>query len=301
MWVINIIIVGDIATMKPAPFRYERPSSVEEVLDALAGHDDPTILAGGQSLVPTMNNRLATPETVIDINRVDGLEYIREEDGELSIGALVRQAEAERSDVVAEGCPLVVEALEHLGHQTVRNRGTIGGNLTHGDPTSELPAVALACDATLVVQSSDGERTVDAEEFFQGYMMTDVGPNELLTEIRFPTWSDGRGWAFEEIAPREGDYALTGVAATLDVEDGSCTRARLAYNAVADRPVRVPEAEDVVVGGSTDTFARASAVAREQLDPPGDVHGSSAYRENLIESLTRRALEQAANRAEAKR
>lgn len=288
--------------MKPAPFQYHRPSNVGEAIDVLAAHDDATILAGGQSLIPMMNSRLSDPGTVIDIGRIDDLEYIREDDDAIAIGAMTTQATAQDSDVIAEHCPLVAEALTYLGHETIRHRGTIGGNLAHGDPTSELPAVALARDATFAVRGSDGERTVDADDFFITHMTTDIGPTELLTEVRFPKWPRGQGWSFEEVAPRKGDYALVGVAATLQMnEDGTCGQVRLAYNAVDHRPVRVPAAEEAVRDepAEGDAFQEAGSIARENLDPPSDVHASSEYRGQVAETLTTRALSRAADRTEA--
>lgn len=288
--------------MKPAPFQYHRPSNLDEAVDVLAEHGNATILAGGQSLIPMMNSRLANPEAVVDIGRVDDLAYIREDDETIAIGAMTPQATAEGSDVIAEDCPLVAEALTYLGHETIRNRGTIGGNLAHGDPTSELPAVALALDATFVVRGSDGERTVDADDFFITHMTTDIGPTELLTEVRFPKQPQDQGWSFEEVAPRKGDYALVGVAVTLQPNDGgTCGQVRLAYNAVGDRPVRIPEAEEAVRDepANEDTFQAAGAVARENLDPPADVHASSDYRSRVAETLTTRALSRAADRTEA--
>ena len=213
---------------------------------------------------------------------------------------MTRQAAVERSEVAAKACPLLIEALGHVGHESIRHRGTVGGNLAHSDPTSELPAVARVLDAEFVVQGSDGERTVPAEEFFQGFMTTAVGPDELLTEVRFPVQRDGEGWSFQETAPRKGDYAVVGVATTLGVnDDGTCESAGLVYTAVGDGPVRVLEAEERVVGAPADeeTFAEAGGVAREHIDPPSDIHGSSGYRKNLIDALTRRALATAAERA----
>lgn len=287
--------------VKPRPFRYHRPSNVDEAVDILAD-DDATVLAGGQSLIPMMNTRLADPGTVVDIGRIDELEYIREDEETVAIGAMTPQATAEDSDVIAEHCPLVAEALTYLGHETIRNRGTIGGNLAHGDPTSELPAVALARDATFVVQDSGDERTVDADDFFISHMTTDIGPTELLTEVRFPKWPQDQGWSFEEIAPRKGDYALVGVAATLQIDDGdTCEEVRLAYTAVDHCPVRIPAAEEAVRGepADEDTFWEAGAIARENLDPPSDVHASSEYRSRVAGTLTTRALSQAVDRTEA--
>lgn len=286
--------------MKPAPFRYQRPGTVDEAVDALVESDgEAKLLAGGQSLVPMMNTRLAAPDAIVDINGIEELDSVEVEDGALVVGAMTRQAAAESSDVVAERCPLVAEALSHVGHRTIRHRGTVGGNLAHSDPTSELPAVALALDAEFEIRGPEGERTVRADEFFQGYMTTAVGPDELLMAVRFPVQPADRGWAFEEMAPRKGDYALVGVAATLDVTDGTCESAALAYTGVSDGPLRIPEAEAALEGEPVgeDVFAAAGATAREHVDPSADVHGSVAYRETLVESLTGRALARAAERA----
>lgn len=286
--------------MKPAPFSYERPTTVEEAVDAIAGsHGDTKVLAGGQSLVPMMNTRLAAPDVLVDINGLDDLDYVEETDGAIAVGALTRQATAEASDLVADRCPLVAEALSKVGHQAIRNRGTVCGNLAHSDPTSELPAVALALGAEFHIRGPDEARTVSADEFFQGYMTTAIGSEELLTAVQFPVQPEGQGWSFEEMAPREGDYALVGVAATLDVDDGSCESAALAYTGVGEGPARVSEAETAVEGepASEETFAAAGAEAREQLDPPADVHGSTEYRKHLVASLTQRALARAETRA----
>jgi CO/xanthine dehydrogenase FAD-binding subunit len=286
--------------VKPAPFQYVRPESTDEAVAALEEHDDPTLLAGGQSLIATMNGRLATPETMVDISHVEDLDYIREESGDVAIGAMTTQSTAESSETVIDNCPLVAEALSNVGHETIRNKGTIGGNLAHADPTSELPSVALLKDATFVLRGPDGKRTVDAEDFFLGHLTTDVRPNEMLTEIRFPTLPDGHGWSFEEVAPVEGGYPIVGVAATLETDGETCQRPRLAYTAVSDRPIRVPEAETEVEGqpAATDTFEAAAEIASEAVDPPSDVHGSSDYRRRLVKRLTRDALEQSAERAE---
>lgn len=286
--------------VKPAPFQYVRPESTDEAVNALKEHDDPTLLAGGQSLIATMNGRLATPETMVDISHVDDLDYIREEDGDVAIGAMTTQSAAESSETVIDHCPLVAEALSNVGHETIRNKGTVGGNLAHADPTSELPSVALLADATFVLRGSDGKRTVDAEDFFLGHLTTDIGPNEMLTEVRFPTLPDGHGWSFQEVAPVKGGYPIVGVAATLAIEDGACQHPRVTFTAVSDRPLSIPDVEAELEGqpAEADTFEAAAEIAREAVDPPSDVHGSSDYRRRLVERLTRDALEQAAERTE---
>lgn len=286
--------------MKPPAFDYQRPESVDEAVSALEASDGGAkVLAGGQSLIPMMNTRLASPETLIDINRITDLDYVRAEDGGVAIGALTRQSTVERSDVVAEHCPLIAEALDHVGHRPIRNRGTVGGNLAHADPTSELPAVAVALGADFTIRGAKGERTVPAAEFFVGMMTTALAPDELLTEVRFASQHPDQGWAFEETAPRKGDWATVGLAALLEVEDGACRDVRLAYTAVDERPLRAEAAEDAVDGEppAAEAFAAAGRAAREALDPPSDFQASSTYRERLIEALTERALRRAADRA----
>lgn len=286
--------------MKPPAFDYRRPATVEDAVGELAAHGgDAKVLAGGQSLIPMMNTRLSAPETIVDINGLNDLNYIRSENDRVAIGALTRQATVEASEVVAEHCPVIVEALEHVGHRPIRNRGTIGGNLVHADPTSELPAVAIALGADFVVRGPTGTRTVSAGDFFIGMMTTDVGSDELLVEVRFDAQAPDAGWAFEEMAPRKGDWATVGVAALVEVSDGTCRSARLAYTAVDERPVRATDAEAALVDEppTAETFARAGQFARDQLDPPTDVQASQAYREDLVEALTVRALDGAADRA----
>lgn len=285
--------------MKPPAFKYERPTSVDAALEALSAHEDAKILAGGQSMIPMMNFRMAKPGTIVDINQLESLDHVREEDGEIAIGSLTRQATVEDSELAQEHCPLTVEALGYIGHKTIRHRGTFGGNLTHADPTSELPAVVVARDATFVIRGESGKREVPAEEFFQGYMNTDLGPTELLVELRYPKIADGTGWSFREEAPRKGDYATAGVAALVDVSDGVCTDVQLVYTAVGDGPTLVPEAEDAVQGEppTEDTFEEAGDIAREELDPPSDLHGSSEYRSDIAATLTRRALDEAASKS----
>jgi CO/xanthine dehydrogenase FAD-binding subunit len=237
---------------------------------------------------------------MVDISYVDDLDYIRTENGTISIGALTTQSTAESSEAVIEHCPLVAEALSNVGHETIRNKGTIGGNLAHADPTSELPSVALLKGATFVLRGPDGERVVDAEDFFLGHLTTDVRSDEMLTEIRFPTLPDGHGWSFQEVAPVEGGYPIVGVAATLATDGEACQHPRIAYTAVSDRPLRVPDVETEVEGqpAEDDSFEAAAEIAREAVNPPSDVHGSSDYRRRLVKRLTRDALEQSAERAE---
>lgn len=284
--------------MKPPPFDYHAPETVDEALALLreAG-DDARALAGGQSLVPMLAFRLARPSVLIDLNRVAGLAAITATDSGISLGTMVRERAAERSDVVRQRAPMLVEALPLIGHEAIRTRGTIGGSMAHADPAAELPAVALAGDAELVVRSAErGERTLSADDFFQGYFTTAMEPDELLTEIRLPDLPAGSGVRFEEAARRQGDFAMVGVLASLHVSDGVIDDARLALIGVADRPVRARDAEAGLVGSKAgaDTFAAAAAAAVRDLTPSSDLHGSSAYRRHVAEQLVQRALDGAA-------
>ena len=213
--------------MKPASFDYFRAEKIDDALMALAANAEAQVLAGGQSLIAMMNLRLAKPGCLIDINRLTDLDYIRPEGDELAIGALTRHTAAASSPVVAEFCPLMTAAYDHIAHRAVRNRGSVGGNLCHADPSSENPAVAVASGATLVLKSADGERRVAAEDFFLGLYETAAQQNELLTEIRIPKAPAHQGWSFQETSTRKGDFALVGIAATLDCPNGTCTNARI--------------------------------------------------------------------------
>jgi CO/xanthine dehydrogenase FAD-binding subunit len=287
--------------MKPAPFQYIRPASVDEALAAMAGHgDDAKVLAGGQSLVAMMNLRLIRPSALIDINRLADLDYIRQEDGALAIGALTRQSAIEASTLIARECPLMAEAIRYVAHKPIRNRGTIGGNLAHADPTSELPAVAVALGATFAARGPRGRRTIAAADFFLGALSTALQADELLVEVRFPAWAPGHGWSFMEVSPRAGDYALVAVAATLQVQDGVCQSARLAYSGASDHATRVPAAEQALSGQPANeaSFRQAGEIAASQLDPSSDFHASAEYRRDLVRALTRRALLQALERCQ---
>ena len=282
--------------MKPAPFSYVRPMTVEEALSALAQQGgEAKVLAGGQSLIAMMNLRLLKPRRLVDINRVAALDYIRHDNGTLAIGALTRLSAAETSPLVAQHCPLMTEAIQHIAHRPIRNRGTVGGNLAHADPTSELPAVAVATDATFVVRSAKGQRTILAVDFFVDHLTSALQPDELLTEVRVPPRPAGQGWSFMEVSPRKGDYALVGVAATLQVQGGTCQAVRLVYSGVAGRAQRVPEAEQALVGRTADeaAFRAAASIASQRVQPHSDFHATAAYRRDLVHVLTRRALGQA--------
>jgi aerobic carbon-monoxide dehydrogenase medium subunit len=284
------------AEMKPPLFDYRSPLSLDEALALRSEYrDDSAVLAGGQSLMPMLNLRLASPEVLIDLGRVAEVAGIRELDGGVSIGAMTRQRHAERSELVRERAPLVQQALAHVGHPTIRNRGTVGGSLAHGDPAAELPAVCIALDAELVARSATAERTIAAEDFYVGFMSTALAPDELLVEVRIPA-AGARGTAFVEIARRHGDFALVGVAAAIALDDeGVITDARLVFTGVGLQPVRAHEAEASLRGAApgADAFAVAAELVPAALQPRTDAHASSDYRRRVAGVIARRALEEA--------
>ena len=284
--------------MKPASFDYFRAEKIDDALMALAANSESQVLAGGQSLIAMMNLRLAKPGSLIDINRLTDLDYIRPEGDEMAIGALTRHTSAATSTVVAEFCPLMTAAYDHIAHRAVRNRGSVGGNLCHADPSSENPAVAIASGATLVLKSAEGERRVAAEDFFLGLYETAAQQNELLTEIRIPKAPAHQGWSFQETSTRKGDFALVGIAATLDCPNGTCTNARIVAVGVGERAMRLDAAEVAITGAAmNDTGLTAAAeAARDSVDPPSDFHADSEFRRDLVFSLTKRALSEAHGR-----
>ncbi len=292
--------------MKPAPFDYLAPRTLEELLELLAERgDDAKLLAGGQSLLPVLNFRLAQPALLIDINRVigigglDGLE--QSADGGLRIGALVRQRRIERDPLVAARAPLLAAAMPFVAHPQIRNRGTLGGSIAHADPAAELPAVALALDARLLLRRRGAERWVDARDFFTGLFATALGADELLAAIELPAPPPRTGFAFLELARRHGDYALAGVAASVTLAGGGdCAAARLVFFSVGDGPVDARRAAATLVGSRVDDGAIRAAseiAAGEEIDPVGDLHASAEFKRQLVRVLTARALGQAVARA----
>lgn len=289
--------------MKPAPFEYQAPGSLEAALDLLARHGgEAKILAGGQSLIPVMNFRLAQPALLIDLNRVTELDFIRPgADGGLRVGALARQRRLERDPLVAERAPLLREAVPYIAHPQIRNRGTVGGSLAHADPAAELPAVAVALGARFLLRRSGGERWVAAREFFAGLFTTLLEPEEVLAEVELPPLAPRTGWAFLEIARRHGDYAQSGVAAVVTLDEiGRCLEARLVYLSAGDTPVVATEAGRLLEGNELSQAAieaAADKASRDEMDPPGDIHATTAFKRHLARVLTVRALRQAAERA----
>jgi CO/xanthine dehydrogenase FAD-binding subunit len=287
--------------MKPPRFEYFAPRTLDEALGLLAGHGDRAkLLAGGQSLIPLLNFRLAHPEALIDINRIPDLAYIRADDGGVAMGALTRQHAVERSEAVRTRVPIVAEACRLIGHLPIRHRGTIGGNLAHADPASELPAAMLALEAQLTVASTKGTRTLPADRFFVGPLSTALQTGEMLTEIRVPGLPARTGGAFVEMARRAGDFALVGVAALITLDgSGRCRRARVALCGVGPTPIRAGAAEDALVGQAPAGAALDEAAARAAAatSPPSDLHGSADFRRKLARHFARLAIATATERA----
>jgi len=291
--------------MKPAPFEYLAPESLDAVLDLLAHRGgEAKLLAGGQSLIPVMNFRLAQPSLLVDLNRLRDLDYLREDAGGLRIGAMTRQRKLERDPLVPRLAPLLSEAVPFIAHPQIRNRGTVGGSLAHADPAAELPAVAVALDARFRLQRTGGERWVEARDFFAGLFATVLEPDEMLVEVALPPPPPRTGWAFLEVARRHGDYAQVGIAARVTLDDsGRCREVRLVYLSVGDGPVEAREAARMLAGTdlSDEAIAAASEKAsRDEMDPTGDIHASADFKRHLARVLTGRALRQAFERARGK-
>jgi CO/xanthine dehydrogenase FAD-binding subunit len=290
--------------MKPAPFKYIAARSIEEALSLKAEHgDEAKFLAGGQSLVPAMNFRLAQPAVLIDLNPSDALNYIRAEGGSIvRIGALTRYRALQRDDAVPKHLPLLAEALPEVAHPQIRNRGTLGGNLSHADPASELPAVVLALGGRLRARSAKGERWIEAKDFFRGILTTALDDDEMLAEIELPALPPRTGTCFLEVARRRGDYAMMGVACAVTLgADGKCVSARLAYCNAGDTPMAATRAAEALKGHAIneDAATGAAEIAKSEIAPSGNVHASAAYQRHLAGVLTRRALGIAADRARA--
>ena len=290
--------------MKPPAFKYLAPGTLEETLAQLSQHgSEAKILAGGQSLIPSMNFRMVQPAMLIDINRVAGLDSIQMTgQGGLTIGALARQNTVERDQLVAQHAPLLHETIPYIAHPQIRNRGTIGGSLAHADPASELPVYAIARDTRLRLRSAAAERWVDAQDFFQGMFTTALAPDEMLVEIEIPPMPTGAGWSFQEIARRRGDYAMMGLAVYLELaDDGTYNTARLVYLNAGDGPQRAREAENMLIGEkpAAELFeSAASKAAESEIDPFGSIHATIEFQRHLARVLTLRALEIASTRAQ---
>jgi CO/xanthine dehydrogenase FAD-binding subunit len=289
---------GEYFSVKPASFEYRAPRSLDEAVTVLGEHgDEGKVLAGGQSLVPLMNLRLAQPRVIVDLNGVSELSYIREEADRVCIGSMTRHRDLITSPIVREKVPMLRHAAELVGYPAIRNRGTIGGSLAHADPVSELPCVALTLDAELVLEGSEGRRTVAASEFFVTYFTTALAPTEILAEIRFPVQQAG-AWDFQEFSRKTGDFALAAVGVTLAVEGRAIKEARVGMAGAADRSLRSVEAEQVLVGRAlgSDAFRDAARAASDSIDPPSDAHSTGDFRRHLVGTLCERALMGSAER-----
>jgi len=284
--------------MKPAAFEYIVADSVEMAVASLAQAGDAKIIAGGQSLVPMLNFRLLRPSVLVDINRIPDIAYVREDGGVIRIGALTRHHQLETSPVIARHFPVLTEAMAHVAHLAIRNRGTIGGSLSHADPAAELPMMALLLDAELRVVSASGARTVAARDFFRDALSVDLAEDEIVTEVVLPKLPN-TGWGFAEVARRSGDFALAAVAVTLALSDGKIAQARIAMTGVAPTARRVTEAEMLLIGQRLDDGVDSDVIeaVRAATEPPTDLHASAEYRRHLVGVLAGRALAAAWGRA----
>jgi carbon-monoxide dehydrogenase medium subunit len=273
--------------VKPAPFAYKKARSLDEALGLIAGEPDAKLLAGGQSLIAALNMRLSAPPLLVDINGIDGLDRIEAKNGSVSIGALVRHAQAERSDVIAKHAPLIARALPHIAHPAVRNRGTIGGSIAYADPAAELPACLLALGGEVIARGPKGERVIAADDFFRGLFETALAPGEILTGIRLPAASADTRIGFAELARRHGDYALVGLAASARANGKNLRDVRLAFFGVGNTPLRQPRAERALAEGDVER-----AVASLDLNPADDIQATGTVRKHLAGVLLRRVAAQ---------
>lgn len=274
--------------MKPAPFAYAKARSVAHAIELLATHDA-RLLAGGQSLIATLNMRLSQPALLVDINGISGLDQVTLKNGDVEIGALVRHAQAERSAEIAQAAPLIALALPHIGHPAIRNRGTVGGSLAFADPAAELPACVVALGGEIEIVGPNGQRTINAEEFFKGLFETALTPRDMLTAIRVPAASAGSRVGFAEFARRQGDYAMVGLAACAQADGKRLKDVRLAYFGLGATPVRARKAETALADG--DVEGAVSALA-DDLEPSNDMHASSEVKAHLAGVLLRRVARQ---------
>lgn len=278
--------------MKPAPFAYAKARSLEQAIALLGQHADARLLAGGQSLIATLNMRLSAPSLLIDINGIGGLDGIARKNGAIEIGALARHAAVERSDIVARHAPLIARAMPHIGHVAIRNRGTIGGSIAFADPAAELPACLLALGGEVEICGPKGRRTVKAEDFFKGLFETALGPQDVLTAIRVPAASKDTRSGFAELARRHGDYAMVGLAGSARAAAKGLADVRLAFFGVGSMAVRARKAEAALTGGSIDDQRLDAAVAALDLDPPDDVMATGAVKKHLAGVLLKRVAHQ---------
>ena len=281
--------------MKPARFEYYDPRSLEQALEILGSYEgDGKVIAGGQSLMPLLNMRLARPKAIVDINRIQELNYVRAANESIAVGANARQGALQTDGLIAERIPILKESAKYIAHPQIRNRGTICGSIAHADPAAELPALALALDADMTLTSAKSTRTVRADAFFQSFFTTALEPHEILTEVRFPAQPKDTAWSVLEVSRRHGDFAIVGIVAALALDQGRqlITNARLVYFGVGPTPMRIQDAEKALVGQPSGeaAFAAAGEIAGRGIDPSNDIHASAEYRRAVAATLTRRAL-----------
>ena len=273
--------------MKPAPFAYKKPRSLKEAVALLGEHKDARLLAGGQSLIATLNMRLSAPSLLIDINGISGLDQIAHKGGMVEIGALVRHSKAEHSDVMRKLAPLIARALPHIGHPAIRNRGTLGGSIAFADPAAELPACLMALDGEVETSGPKGKRTIKVADFFKGLFETALGPQDILTAIRIPAATKDTRTGFAELARRHGDYAIVGLAASARADGKGIADVKLSFFGVGSTPMRAKKAEAALASGNVD-----AAVAALDLDPHDDVQATGAVKKHLAGVLLRRVAKQ---------
>ena len=285
--------------MKPALFDYVAPETVEAAVAALAGDETARPLAGGQSLIPTMNFRLSTPGRLVDLRKIESLRGIAVENGSIRVGAMTRHRELETHGAANAANPLIGEVLDNVAHIAIRNRGTVGGSIAHADSAAELPCLLVASGGSVSAQGPDGSREIAADDLFRFHMTTTLDQTEILTEVRIPALPPATGYAFEEFARRRGDFALAGVCTLLTLEGSVCREARIAACGIGARPIRLAAAEDALRGRIVDEDARSEAgeAAKEYMTAPADTQASVAYRRDLLAALVRRTSETALKRA----
>jgi len=284
--------------MKPAPFTYHDPKSVADAVGLLGSLENARVLAGGQSLMPMMNFRYVMPDHIIDLNKIPDLGYIRREGDTLTFGAMTRQRDIEFSDEVKALCPIITEALSHVGHRQTRNRGTIGGSLCHMDPSAELAAVTALLDGTLTAAKKGGERKIAMSDFGQGFMTTALAEGEMLTRITVPIWPKGHGYAYEEFSRRHGDFAIAASGCLIELAGGTIKRASVVVSGVRPNPVRLTAAEKLLVGQKpSDALAEAAGAEATKIDAMEDAYVTADYRKHLGGVMVKRALKRAFARA----
>ena len=282
--------------MIPLAFDYEVAESVDHAIELLGQHgDEAKLLAGGHSLLPIMKLRLAAPTVLIDLARIDGLNYVRDEGDTLAIGAMTRHCDVERDPLLQEHCGIVSYTASLVGDPQVRHRGTIGGSISHGDAASDLPSTLLALDATFAVKGPNGDRTVAAGDFFKDYLETDLAPDEVVTEIRVPKLN-GAGWSYKKFNRRAQDWAVVGAAAVVERSNGTIGSARIGLTNMGSTPIRATAAESALSGASPDSVAEATSSADEGTSPSSDIAASAEYRRHLARVLSKRAVEEALGR-----